>query len=718
MLTRMRRWRLTWQKKNHTVKGDSTSKLKEGSEGEVGDSCIPISVVKETEECIGKSTEIGSGVGDTMMEVEGLQQPQLQPCSHALEIGAEIQKEDGQVAIKGFIRSLSETQKLRPGIHLEVDLGQEHLNSQPIELVHCTSSSNEGGLKGEGYNSNSNDTIRDSISGSINNQTNQGPRSVTTKGGPKYPLAAGGFSGLIRRIGQESVGARRRKVQHKKKVPRSGAVPRPNAAICQHYSESDKLIEAQATVRRIGQYRNYIAHISDSSRYVSGIGRYGRKIHSDRYTVDNQVDCNNGENIEIDKRDATKITLIKKFEEDDENVKQEKNVEGAGIFGHLSDSILGRKGSLTIVCILNAIFGCLTALAPDFRTYTLLRFLTGFSTGGVGLCAFVLATEPVGLSKRGVAGMSTFYFFSTGIAFLSGIAYIFQSWRALYIATSIPSILFLVIILPFISESPRWFLIRGKTNEAMKIMQNIAKVNGKHFPDDVSLALDEEANNTTTNNKVEAKAANEAITGSVIDVVRSPLTRVRLFLSVAINFLCSVVYYGLSLNVVNLGTNLYLNVFLNAVAEMPAFLLTALLLDRYGRKPLAIGTQWFSGFFCIIGGLMGGFGIWKSLRMVCGILGIFGMAGTYNLLFVYTLELFPTVVRNAALGCATQAAQMGAILTPFVVVLGGGLPFAVFGVCGIAGGLLAFCLPETLNKPLYDTMGGLEKGENAENENA
>ncbi|KAF5949237.1 hypothetical protein HYC85_011230 [Camellia sinensis] len=365
---------------------------------------------------------------------------------------------------------------------------------------------------------------------------------------------------------------------------------------------------------------------------------------------------------------------------------------GAGIFGHLSDSILGRKGSLTVVCILNAIFGCLTAFAPNFRTYTLLRFLTGFSTGGVGLCAFVLATEPIGLSKRGVAGMSTFYFFSTGIAFLSGIAYLFQSWRALYIATSIPSILFLVIILPFISESPRWYLIRGKTNEAMKIMQNIAKVNGKHFQDDVSVALDEEANNTTTKNKVEAKAANEAITGSVIDVVRSPLTRVRLFLSFAINFLCSVVYYGLSLNVVNLGTNLYLNVFLNAVAEMPAFLLTALLLDRFGRKPLAIGTQ------CI--------------------LGIFGMAGTYNLLFVYTLELFPTVVRNAALGCATQASQMGAILTPFVVVLGGGLPFAVFGVCGIAGGLLAFCLPETLNKPLYDTMGGLEKGENAENENA
>ncbi|KAL7238549.1 hypothetical protein ACSBR2_004608 [Camellia fascicularis] len=234
--------------KYHTVKGGSIPKLKEGGDGEVGDSCIQISVVKETEECMGKSSETGSGVGETMMELEGLQQQQLQTCSHALGKGAEIQKEEGLAAIKGFIRSLSETQKIRPGIHLEVALGQEQLNSQPIALVHYKSSSNEGGLKGVGYKSNSNDTISDSIGGSINNQINQGPRSVTTKEGPKYPLAVGGFSGLIRRIGQESVGARRRKVHQKKMVPRSKAEPRPNAVVGQHSCESDKLLEAQATV--------------------------------------------------------------------------------------------------------------------------------------------------------------------------------------------------------------------------------------------------------------------------------------------------------------------------------------------------------------------------------------------------------------------------------------------------------------------------------------
>ncbi|KAI3753857.1 hypothetical protein L2E82_25921 [Cichorium intybus] len=383
---------------------------------------------------------------------------------------------------------------------------------------------------------------------------------------------------------------------------------------------------------------------------------------------------------------------------------------GAGIFGHLSDSKLGRKGSLTIVCILSFVFGVLTSISPNYWTYVLLRVLTGFSSGGVGLCAFVLATEPVGPTKRGIAGMSTFYLFSIGTALLSGIAYIFQSWRSLYIASSIPSILFVVFILPFISESPRWYLVQGKTDQAMKIMHSIAKSNGKHLPKNVYIALDDEVKSND-----EIGVGTETIgtvTGSVIDVIKSPLTRTRLFLVMGVNFTCSVVYYGLNLNVVNLKTNLYLSVLFNAVVEMPAYLLTAIFIDRFGRKPLGVGTQWFSGIFCIIGSLLGSEGIWKVVTMVCGVMGICGMAGTYNLMFIYAMELFPTVVRNAALGCGTQMVQLGAILAPFVVVMGGGFPFLVFGACGILGGILILYLPETLNKPLYDTMNGMAGGEN------
>ncbi|KAJ8763158.1 hypothetical protein K2173_025543 [Erythroxylum novogranatense] len=387
---------------------------------------------------------------------------------------------------------------------------------------------------------------------------------------------------------------------------------------------------------------------------------------------------------------------------------------GAGIFGHLSDSSLGRKGALTVVCIMNVVFGCLTALAPNYWVYLLLRLFTGISSGGTGLCSFVLATEPIGPRSRGVAGMSTFYFFSGGIALLSGIAYLVRSWHALYIASSIPSILFVALILPFVSESPRWYLIRGRASEAMKVMSSIAKGNGKHLPDNIILALDEEVNNDSTNGTQTDKEeleTKQAVTGSLIDVIRSPVTRIRLFLAVFINFFFTTVYFGLSLNAVNLGTNLYLTVLINAVAEMPAYLIIALLLDKTGRKPLAIGTQWFSGAFCLVASLMSNVGIWKVLRMLCGVCGIFGSAGTYNLLFIYTTELFPTVVRNVALG-VTQAAQVGAILAPIIVFMGGAWSFTIFGVFGIAGGLLSLFLPETLNQPLYDTFKGMEDAEN------
>lgn len=181
----------------------------------------------------------------------------------------------------------------------------------------------------------------------------------------------------------------------------------------------------------------------------------------------------------------------------------------------------------------------------------------------------------------------------------------------------------------------------------------------------------------------------------------------------------AVVYYGLSLNVVNLKTNLYINVLLNAVVEMPAFAVTAALLGKMGRRGVGIWTLWFSGMFCLIGSLMksSNEGKWKVLKMVCGLLGLSGMAGNYNLLGLYIAELFPTVVRNVALGSASQATQMGAILAPFVVVLRGRWPFLVFGVCGIVGGMLVFFLPETLNRPLYDTLAGLEDGENTTNNN-
>ena len=78
-------------------------------------------------------------------------------------------------------------------------------------------------------------------------------------------------------------------------------------------------------------------------------------------------------------------------------------------------------------------------MSPNFWVYLILRLLTGISNGGLGLSSFVLATEAVGPSKRAPVGMSTFYFFSLGIAVLPALSYFSGNWRYLYVASSIPS---------------------------------------------------------------------------------------------------------------------------------------------------------------------------------------------------------------------------------------------------------------------------------------
>lgn len=375
---------------------------------------------------------------------------------------------------------------------------------------------------------------------------------------------------------------------------------------------------------------------------------------------------------------------------------------GCGLFGHLSDSFLGRKGTLTTLCVMAAVFGSLTAASPSYIAYVALSFLTGFSTGALAPCSFVLATEPIGPRCRAAAGMSIFYFFCVGIVVLSALAYLIPSWRVLYLASSLPALLFLVLVLPFVSESPRWHLIRGNHEKAMAVVRSIAERNGRHLPGDDKLTLVLDSGTSQRSNAPSPNA-------TIIDVFRSPTTRWRLAAAVATNFLCAIVYYGVSLNVTNLSTSIYVSTAANAVAEAPGYALAALFLDRFGgRRPLLVGTMWLSGGFCVAGSFLGSEG-WG--RTACSMFGIFGMASAFNLLLVYAAELFPTVVRNAALGCLQQALQTGAIVAPMVVTAGGRAAFAVFGACGVAGGLLAFFLPETLGMQLYDTMEGMEEGE-------
>ena len=86
------------------------------------------------------------------------------------------------------------------------------------------------------------------------------------------------------------------------------------------------------------------------------------------------------------------------------------------------------------------------------------------------------------------------------------------------------------------------------------------------------------------------------------------------------------------------------------------------------------------------------------------LVGKFGASACFAILFIYTAELYPTEVRSTALGIPSTFSRISGIIAPFVVGLRGPLPYIIFGIPAIIGGILAIFLPETLGSELPTTL--------------
>ncbi|TXG49581.1 hypothetical protein EZV62_025456 [Acer yangbiense] len=187
----------------------------------------------------------------------------------------------------------------------------------------------------------------------------------------------------------------------------------------------------------------------------------------------------------------------------------------------------------------------------------------------------------------------------------------------------------------------------------------------------------------------------------------------RMLSLMVVAFGIGLVFYGVALGIGNLDFDIYLSGIFNGLLDIPVVFLSYLLIEKCTRKTslliLCLASGTFSVMIAVVGEKFKVIQISLSLAtFLCGDTAL-------NLILVYSVEIFPTCVRNFAASFARQAVTFGAVLGSLLNSLGSKNPYLSYGVFGLivfCCGFFVLILPETRGTSLCDTMDEQERKEN------
>lgn len=364
---------------------------------------------------------------------------------------------------------------------------------------------------------------------------------------------------------------------------------------------------------------------------------------------------------------------------------------GAFIAGRLADQ-WGRR----TVLIISAVLFLLSALGAGAAHTSLLfiaaRVLGGFAVGAASVISPAYIAEVAPARYRGrlatvqqiaiISGLFAAFLSNYLLAKAAGASTEalwggYPAWRWMFWMQAVPSLLFLALLL-VIPESPRYLVVKRRKDEALRVLQRLfggAEAQAKLAEIDASLSQD--------HHRPQLSDLKDKATGRIRRIVWVGIGLATFQQLVGINV---VFYYGAVLwQAVGFSESdaLLINV-LSGALSIGACLVTVLLIDRIGRKPLLwIGSAGMAVSLALVvwafasGSLVDGHlqlpeGMGTLALVAANIYVIFFNMSWGPVMWVMLGEMFPNQIRGSALAVAGAAQWTSnfAITVTFPILLG------------------------------------------------
>lgn len=403
---------------------------------------------------------------------------------------------------------------------------------------------------------------------------------------------------------------------------------------------------------------------------------------------------------------------------------------GAFFAGRLAD----RWGRRTVLIISAVLFLCSAigaGMANSSFVFVIARVLGGFAVGAASVMSPAYIAEVASARYRGrlatvqqiaiISGLFCAFLSNYVLAKMAGASTQalwlgHEAWRWMFWMQAIPSTLFLVLLL-FIPESPRYLVVKGRKPDALKVLTRLygsAEATTKQGEIEASLSQDHRPRLSDLISKT---------TGKLRPIVWVGIGLATFQQLVGINV---VFYYGAVLwQAVGFSENdaLLINVMSGALS-IGACLVTILLIDKVGRKPLLwIGS---AGMAITLAAVTAAFAMatvdasgklalsdaMGVLALVAANLYVIFFNGSWGpVMWVMLGEMFPNQIRGSALAVAGAAQWTSnfAITMTFPILLGSIGLAAAYGLYTLAAIVSVFFVlryvHETKGKELEQMEG-------------